>query len=156
MLVCESECECAFVHMCTSGRVQVVMKHILQCDIFNNTKFLSSSSAHGSNLNSNGNQCACVRMAVCVCVHTLACVCLCARVRACVCGNWCSATSNYSSYSCHPLFLSLIFCLQNNTHTHTHTPNNCICLYQSLHFLHHSLCSVSFVQYFMLLRAYLF
>lgn len=47
------------------GMVQVVMKRILHCDIFNTTKFHSSSTTHGNNLNSKQHQC----MHLCVCVH---------------------------------------------------------------------------------------
>lgn len=52
------------------GMVQVVMKRILHCDIFNTTKFHSSSTTHGNNLNSKQHQC----------VHSCVCVCVCTRV----------------------------------------------------------------------------
>lgn len=87
------------------GMVQVVMKRILHCDIFNTTKFHSSSTTHGNNLNSKQHQC--VHSCVCVCVYT--------RVW------WSPVTSDYSSYSCRLLFFPLIFlCLQNNVRAHTH------------------------------------
>lgn len=124
------------------GIVQVVMKRILHCDIFNTTKFHSSSTTHGNNLNSKQHQC----VHSCVCVYT--------RVW------WSPVTSDYSSYSCRLLFFPLIFlCLQNNARAHTHINTHTKRLYLSLSgppFSSPLLVFVSFVQYFMPLRAYLF